>query len=363
MTMCGILGLYNIHQDPLNVRNFHLSSLSIRHRGPDDEGYLLVDLGGKKVIPCRGQDSDPGLGLPDVTSFYDKPFSLALAFRRLSILDLSTKGHQPMSTADGQYWIIFNGEIYNYLELKGELIKLGYQFASTSDTEVLLNGYIEWGNGMLNKLVGMFAFAILDFHQRKLFLARDFFGVKPLYYLLKNECFAFASEAKALLKLDHVDRTADAEAVYLYLRHGLTDHDGTSLWKDIRKLPPAHFLEISLDTPGIAKPQRYWQLEGERHLDVSFLDATSQLRDLFMQSIRWHLRSDVPVGAALSGGVDSSAIVAAMRQIQGEGLDLHTFSYLADDPALNEERWADLAGRSASAMIHKTIFSADQLID
>jgi asparagine synthase (glutamine-hydrolysing) len=316
-----------------------------------------------QVTLCKGTDSDPQLELPDIRNCYESSFSLAFGFRRLSILDLSITGHQPMSSRNGRHWIIFNGEIYNYVELREELKNFGYKFTSTSDTEVLLAGYSQWGSSLLNKLIGMFAFAILDLDKRALFLARDFFGIKPLYYTFKKNRFAFASEAKALLEMEHVERTVDPGAAYLYLRHGLTDHDETSLWRDIRKVPPAHFLEVPLDSPDSIRPQRYWCLEPDRHLNISFSDAAVQLREMFLQNIRLHLRSDVPVGAALSGGIDSSAIVAAMRQVQRAELDLHTFTYLADDPVLNEEKWADLAGESTGATVHKTAFSADNLVN
>ena len=181
--MCGILGLCSLDQQSINVKNLHQCNSILRHRGPDDEGYLLAALDRNELSLCKGSDSDPNLQLPDVTSCYDGSFSLGLAFRRLSILDLSISGHQPMSSNDGKYWIVFNGEIYNYVELRQELQKFGYQFHSTSDSEVLLTGYIHWGSDLLNRLVGMFAFAILDLNQRRLFLARDFFGIKPLYYV------------------------------------------------------------------------------------------------------------------------------------------------------------------------------------
>lgn len=361
--MCGILGLCLFERKPLNVENFHKSASVLRHRGPDDEGYLFMDPSKQQITLCKGADSAPYLELPDITDCYESLFSLALGFRRLSILDLSISGHQPMSSKDDKYWIIFNGEIYNYVELRQELKMLGHQFTSTSDTEVLLAGYCQWGSGLLNKLIGMFAFAILDLNKRTLFLARDFFGIKPLYYIRKDNRLAFASEAKALLEIEHVERIVDATAAYLYLRHGLTDHDESSLWRDIRKLPPAHFWEIPLEAEHMTQPQRYWCLDAHKHSNISFADAAAQLRDMFLRNVRLHLRSDVPVGAALSGGIDSSAIVSAMRQIQGSDLDLHTFTYLADDPNLSEEKWAVLAGRHASAQIHKTIFSAEDLAD
>ena len=360
--MCGIMGLCNINNETVDVRQLYSCSASLRHRGPDDEGYLLADLRSHNVTPCRGPDSDKDLHLPDIRNFLDSSYSLAFAFRRLSILDLSISGNQPMASADGKYWIVYNGEIYNYVELREELSRLGYQFASTSDTEVLLNGYIQWGGKVLNRLEGMFAFAILDLHQKRLFLARDFFGIKPLYYSLKDGVFTFASEAKALISMSHISKTIDPQGVYLYLRHGLTDHDDSSLWRDVRKIPAAHYLEIGLDAPGSMHLGRYWQLNTGETLDISYQEAAERLRELFVRNIRLHLRSDVPVGTALSGGVDSSSIVAMTRQIQGSGLDLHAFCYLNDDPSLNEEKWADLAARNAAAKIHKTTFSPDHFI-
>jgi asparagine synthase (glutamine-hydrolysing) len=361
--MCGILGLCAFHKKPIDLKNFHRSTSAIHHRGPDDEGYLFMNLDEGQIVRCKGGDSDPDLDLPDITSCYERSFSLAFGFRRLSILDLSVSGHQPMSSEDGKYWIVFNGEIYNYVELREELNKIGYEFTSASDTEVLLAGYREWGSDLLNRLIGMFAFVILDLNRRIIFLARDFFGIKPLYYTLKNDRLAFASEAKTLLEMEQVERTVDPTAAYLYLRHGLTDHDESTLWRDIRKLPPAHFWEVLLDEPCTTKPRQYWCLELDRHLNISFSDAAAQLRDMFLQNVRLHLRSDVAVGAALSGGIDSSAIVAAMRRIQGADRNLHTFSYLADDPVLSEEKWADLANQSVNATVHKTIFSADNLVE
>lgn len=197
--MCGIVGVYNIQKQPIDLDSLVKSTGAIRHRGPDDEGYLLVNLARGVAVPCGGEDTDPRLGLPGIDTCLSEPFDFAFGFRRLSILDLSPSGHQPMSSPDGRYWIIFNREIYNYIELRAELTSLGYEFLSTSDTEVLLAGYIHWGVKMLPRLVGMFAFAILDVQMRKMFLTRDFFGIKPFYYALNDRRFAFASEAKALM--------------------------------------------------------------------------------------------------------------------------------------------------------------------
>lgn len=360
--MCGILGICNTQKQPIDLDALLRSTRAIRHRGPDDEGYLLVNLSHGITVPCGGADTDPRLGLPGIENCFDQPFDFAFGFRRLSILDLSPSGHQPMSSPDGRYWIIFNGEIYNYIELRAELTNLGYKFLSTADTEVLLAGYIHWGVKMLPKLVGMFAFAILDVQMRKLFLARDFFGIKPLYYVLNDHRFAFASEAKALIALANVGRRINPDALYLYLRYGLTDQGHETLWNEIHHLPAAHYLEVSLDTPGpYARPTQYWQIDLSTRLNLSASEAAEQLRQLFLENIRFHLRSDVPVGAALSGGIDSSSIVSAMRYHQGDQ-EIHTFSYVADNPAVNEEAWIDLVSQHAQTIAHKTRIGTTDLV-
>jgi len=267
-----------------------------------------------------------------------------------------------MTTADGRFSIVFNGEIYNYLELRAELVKLGHQFQSQSDTEVLLHAFSEWGPACLPRLVGMFAFALLDLLERRLFLVRDFFGIKPLYYTNRHGVFAFASEIKALLELPGIQRTANPHRVFDYLRWGRTDHGNETLLSDIRQVPAAHFLELSLDSSGESRLQRFWRLDTSQRITLSLKEAAAKLRDLFLENIRLHLRSDVPVGAALSGGIDSSAIVAAMRLVE-PNLDLHTISYIADDPALSEDCWVDLAGSKARAIVHKVKAAPDEMMD
>lgn len=360
--MCGIVGVYNTQKQPIDLETFFKSTEAIRHRGPDDEGYLLVNSSQGIVVPCGGENTDSRLGLPKIEKYFSQPFDFAFGFRRLSILDLSPSGHQPMTSFDGRHWIIFNGEVYNYIELRAELTHLGYEFSSTSDTEVLLAGYIHWGAKMLTKLAGMFAFAILDMQMRKLFLARDFFGIKPLYYALNEDRFAFASEAKALIALGDVSPCVNPSALYMYLRYGLTDQDDRTLWNEIHHLPAAHYLEISLDSPKPSvHPTRYWQIDLATRLSLSASEASEQLRNFFLENIRFHLRSDVPVGAALSGGIDSSSIVSAMRYHQGNQ-EIHTFSYIADDPKINEEPWVDLVGQDAKTIVHKTRISTTDLI-
>lgn len=320
----------------------------LKHRGPDDQGYLLFSSDGAKV----------GHTWP----YQNGVAGVVLLHRRLSILDMSENGWQPMVSTDGRYYIVFNGEIYNYLELRQELHALGYQFRSHSDTEVLLAAYAQWGSQALVRLIGMFSFAVLDTRARRLFLARDVFGIKPLYYAFGPDGFAFASEIKALLELPWVSRRVNPDRLYLYLRFGATDHGSETLFTDIRQLPPAHYLEVSLDAPWPVRPVRYWQVDLSQRLELSFEEAAERLRELFLESVRLHLRSDVPVGAALSGGIDSSSIVMAMRYLQGKNLELHTFSYVPDDPAISEERWVDLVGHAAGAVRHKVRISADECL-
>jgi asparagine synthase (glutamine-hydrolysing) len=343
--MCGIAGFLG---SGVEASTGPLATLA--HRGPDDSGWVTHD-----AHPAGAR------------------FHSLLLHRRLSILDLSEAGHQPMANADAGHTIVFNGEIYNYRELRGELQSLGCTFRTQTDTEVLLQAYATWGPACLRRLIGMFAFAIRDERRRVLFLARDFFGMKPLYYvqgrLTPNPSpegrggivFAFASEIKALLDWLPLRRTVQPQRLYEYLRWGCTDHGGETLWSEILQVPAAHYLEIPLDRPGVAQPVRYWNLPAGDTLDLSFDEAARRLREMFLHNVGLHLRSDVPVGAALSGGIDSSAIVAAMRVVEPNA-DIHAFSYIADDPAVSEERWAELVGAQAQAVVHKVWANPDELL-
>jgi asparagine synthase (glutamine-hydrolysing) len=307
----------------------------------------------RRAVRCGGLDTDPSLDLPPTDAFSDECFDLVFGFRRLAILDLSSAGHQPMRTPDGRYYIILNGEIYNYLELRAELEALGHTFRSHSDTEVLLNAYVRWGAAALNRLVGMFAFAVLDVHERMLFLARDFFGIKPCYYAYWRGGLAFASEIKALLDLPGVSRRVNPQRLHDYVRFGVTDHGAETLFAEVHQLPAAHYLEIPLSPTGQVRPVRYWQVDLSRRLNLTFEDAAHRLREMFLENIRLHLRSDVPVGVSFSGGIDSSSIVTVMRRLQGKELRLSTFSYIADDTALNEEGWVDLVTSETGATPYK----------
>ena len=351
--MCGILGIVEQAHSVVNLTEARRALASIRHRGPDDEGYLLYNSAEGVVQPCGGSDTNPCVGLPDMDNYAGKPFNIVLGHRRLSIIDLSPRGHQPMASANGRYWIVFNGEIYNYLELRAELGKKRHIFQTESDTEVILAAYQEWGAKMLNHFIGMFAFAILDLQERKIFLGRDCFGIKPLYYVFNDNKFAFASEIKALLELRGVTRKANPQRLYEFLRFANTDYGDGTMFSDVRQLPAAHYLMFSLDSFSPVNPIRYWSIELDQKKDISYGEAVNKMRDLFEESVRLHIRSDVPVGACLSGGLDSSAIVAFMRKLGEPDQELHTFSYIDDHPTLSEEIYVNMVNANYSTIGHK----------
>jgi len=343
--VCGLFGLVDAPPGLLDVALVKKLIELLDHRGPDDRGWLALS----------GREVRTGSEMADLTG------DVVLLHTRLSILDLSPAGHQPMSTPDGRFHLAFNCEIYNYLELRDELESHGHNFTSGTDTEVLLLAWSEWGAEALGRLVGMFAFALVDAERRVLVLARDHFGIKPLYYAPLSGRFAFASEIPPLLQLPGVTRRANPQRVYDYLRWSLLDHGCDTMFAGIRQVQPGHWLELPLDAPERLAERPYWQLEPQRLNDISLEEAAGRLRDLYLDSVRIHLRSDVPVGCAFSGGIDSSANVAAMRFLSGDELKLHTFSYLPDDPELSEKRWIDLLVRQVGAVSHAVTPTAEEL--
>lgn len=345
--MCGILGFYG--RKPQHYDAGFLSTLidAQAHRGPDEQGCLLYNRGELHIsheTPAQGTEAQVGL-------FH----------RRLSIIDLAG-GWQPMSTADGRYHIIFNGEIYNYIELRDELEAAGHRFSTTCDTEVLLVGYAHWGVAVLPRLIGMFAFAIFDIQTEQMLLARDPFGIKPLHYAISGDRLVFSSEIKTMLQFPDISRAVNPSVLYNYLRYGMTNYNEDTMFADVSSLPAASYLLLSPDRPLKVEPVSYWSLTPDVNTDISFDEAAAHVRELFLQSVRLHLRSDVPVGAALSGGIDSSAIVMAMRHLEGDRLDLHTFSYIADDPKLSEEQWIDIVIAASGATGHKIYADAGSLV-
>jgi asparagine synthase (glutamine-hydrolysing) len=331
--MCGIAGgFWYRDQDDIDVR---LSSAltCLRHRGPNDSGYEVVRKGGRTI---------------------------AIGQTRLSIIDLSSGGHQPMLSADGHLALVFNGEIYNYKELRDELRALGRTFRSESDTEVLLEAYAAWGTACLRRLVGMFAFAVHDRARGRIFCARDAFGIKPFFYEWSDDGFLFASEQSALRALRNKAFEPDLQRGYDYLVHGDYDSNERSFLKGVRHLPPGTFLDIELASSARVEPTIWWRAP-TAETGLSFDDAVDAVREQFLLNVKLHLRSDVQLGMALSGGIDSSAVVCAVRHLAPD-IPIHTFSYIADDSRLSEEKWVDLVNDNVGAIAHKVRVTSDDLV-
>lgn len=313
--MCGISGIWD--------REHRLSPIApmmeaLHHRGPDDEGYLFLNTDSGDSFEAGGAATVAELKLPPVGSTSFENYDLAFGSRRLAILDLSSAGHMPMPYGGGKLWITYNGEIYNYLELREELGALGHAFSSHSDTEVILAAYAEWGIDCLSHFNGMFAFALWDAYRQRLFCARDRFGIKPFYYHWDRDAFFFASEIKSLLQHPAVPRKANDQAIFDYLSRLLSDHNDQSFFDDIHSLPPAHFLVIDISTMQLTIEQ-WWQASINPEIGVSSRDngeeVYSEFRALLEDAIRVRLRSDVPVGTCLSGGLDSSSIVCLANEL------------------------------------------------
>jgi asparagine synthase (glutamine-hydrolysing) len=347
--MCGIFGY--IATAPRGNVEDEAESLAkaLRHRGPDGYGYEALDAAGTWHSET------------EVRAGRCSAARVLLGQTRLAIIDLSADGRQPMSSPDGRYRIVFNGEIYNYLELRAELESLGETFRTRTDTEVLLRAYMRWGSEALNRLVGMFAFAIHDGKRGVVFCARDFFGIKPFYCAALPGRFAFASEVNALLRLDGAPRRLDHEASFQFLRYGRVDYGAGTMIEGLQQLPPAHFMEVSPETGKPLRVERYWSIDLERRSDLSFADAAERLQALLMDSVRLHLRSDVTIGVTLSGGIDSSVIACAIRRLEPD-MPIRTFSYVADNPELSEERWVDLVNGAIGAEPNKVVLDPEEMI-
>jgi asparagine synthase (glutamine-hydrolysing) len=343
--MCGIAGI--VATRPIERLPHRLRRLSqlLEHRGPDDQGFLTWE-GGPFSL---GRD-------PDRLA----PGSVALVHRRLSIVDLSAQGWQPMADAAGRHAIVLNGEIYNHPELRAEMEAAGVVFRSRSDTEVLLHLLMREGIDGLKRAVGMFAFAYIDADARHILLARDPFGIKPLYIAERGGAIAFASEIRPLVELDFASRLVAPQALFSYLRHAVTDYGQSTFFAGIRQVPAGQVVRIALDGARVEEPRRYWEPTPAPRL--GFDAAAEELGKRFRDSIKLHLRADVPVATTLSGGIDSSAIVAVADRLRGDR-PLATFSYIADDPALDEEAYVDAVASAIHVTPRKIRLAPDQLAD
>ena len=322
--MCGIAGQVNFGK-AIVEQDISAMNDALRHRGPDGFGTYLNE---SKTV---------GLG-----------------HRRLSFLDLSEAGKQPMSAADGKLWITYNGEVYNYVELRAQLEGKGYQFKSHTDTEVILHGYEEWGYDVLNHLKGMFALGIWDGNKKELFLARDRFGIKPLYYYHQNGNFVFASEIKGIKANTTVTTTLDITsfADYFVYRYVPTPK---SIWKEVKKVPVASYLILKAD--GSTEVKQYWNIPFAEKT-ISDKDAVEKFDELFLNSVKTHARSDVPVGSFLSGGYDSSAIIYYMSRF---GYTPSTFAIGFEGWDVSEHLYADMVAKQYHTKHHNLILESQSL--
>jgi asparagine synthase (glutamine-hydrolysing) len=369
--MCGIYGQWNRDGAPIDVHRLIASTTSLRHRGPDDEGYLLANSRSGRLVLCGGADTTAALQLPPVTSFAGDDFDFAFGFRRLAILDLSPAGHQPMASSNGSCWLVFNGEIYNYLELRRELIALGHEFKSGTDTEVILAAYLQWGRQSVKRMRGMWAFAIWDAADRTLFVSRDRFGIKPLYVSHDVARLTFASEAKALIA-GGLEFSPSPVALGTYLAIGRLPcaRDGDTFFQGIGVLPAAHSMIVTAATE---RQYEYWSTPPtEQELRPRRIDSlVEEYGAILTDAIRVHLRADVPIGTCLSGGLDSSSIVAITSKLLREehaaalqrlGRSQQTFSAIYDSEGpWNERRHIDRVLAATGADGNFVLPTADRL--
>jgi asparagine synthase (glutamine-hydrolysing) len=332
--MCGIAGFADTAsiesstgQSPVRLESefslVHRMCEVIRHRGPDDEGIHV----------------EPGLGL---------------GMRRLSIIDLSG-GRQPIHNETSTVWIVFNGEIYNYRELRADLEARGHRFSTASDTESIVHAYEEWGESAFGRLRGMFGIALWDQPRRTLLLARDRAGIKPLHYVERPDRLYFASEIKSLLAAGAVDRRLNLHALDHYLAFLYTPRDA-SIFEGVRKLPPGHYLRWR---DGRAEVRQYWQVATDERFAGTERDAADQLRHVLADAVRSHMVSDVPLGAFLSGGVDSSAVVGFMAQASSR--PVQTFSIGFDEPQFDELEHARTVANHFRTDHHEFVVRPDGL--
>jgi asparagine synthase (glutamine-hydrolysing) len=322
--MCGITGFVNLDGRPADGDLLARMNEAIRHRGPDEDGYYLRE-------------------------------RAAMAMRRLAIIDLAG-GQQPIANEERTAWIVFNGEIYNFRELKGRLEELGHTFRTDCDTEAIVHAYEQYGADCPRHLRGMFAFAIWDERKGELFLARDRVGKKPLLYAKTGDAFVFGSEFSALLRHPSVGREVNREAIHHYLSFSCVPAPLTA-YRDIRKLEPGHTLTLRPD--GEIKVERYWQPDFSQKLDLTEEEAGERTLELLRDAVRVRLMSEVPLGAFLSGGVDSSAVVALMSEVSPT--PVKTFSIGFDEQDFSELHHARRVAEHVGAEHHEFIVRPDAL--
>ena len=361
--MCGITGIVALNGQPVDLRVLQRMNDVQAHRGPDGEGFIVSWPESNGFCSTFLRHTSQPRSTP--------PVRVALGHRRLAILDLSDRGLQPMSTGASGAWIVFNGEIYNHQELRSELESRGRYFNTRTDTEVLLQSYLEWGEECLQRLDGMFAFGIWDGARGRLFCARDRLGIKPFYYATPEDHFIFASEIKGLLPFPGLKTAADDEAVMGFLMHGNCDYRERTIFRDVQALPAAHALTIDVASRQVTR-WCYWKPAPEP-LVAGMDDSTrvATLRDMLLATARSHLISDVRAGSCLSGGLDSSAVVGLIGKIWREqpsaasalGDRFDTFTSCYEYAELDERQYALQVANSVGATPHLVFPTASDFWD
>jgi asparagine synthase (glutamine-hydrolysing) len=352
--MCGISGV--VYKTPQkSVNDLVLMNNTIKHRGPDDEGFVV--LSNEQLIVAGGEDTNqsswgqntlyqPLLRIEDL----DTPsITVGLGHRRLSILDLSPTGHQPMCSNTKRYWITFNGEIFNYIELREELKSLGYVFSTGSDTEVILFSYQHWGEHCQEKFNGMWSFVIYDHFTNEIFLSRDRFGIKPLYYWIsKDNDFYFGSEIKQFTVCKGWNANLNHQRAYDYLFYALTDHTDETMFDGVFQIPAGCCFKFNIAKNNISFKKKIdwykWYIPAKAKAGEDYTKAKVKFLDLYKSAIELHLRSDVSIGSALSGGLDSSAIVSYINILLKNEDKAHlqkTFSSCSTDERYDERKWME----------------------
>jgi asparagine synthase (glutamine-hydrolysing) len=363
--MCGIGGIIKLKKSGINLADGALKlSQTLRHRGPDDEGYLFFNEG--DTLCAYADDTQKESIGNDFNFSARKPiteipgdFIGVLMHRRLAIIDTGAAGHQPMCDDRGELWVTYNGEIYNYIELRKELEILGCVFRTNSDTEVLLYAYQRWGESCLHKLNGMFAFALWDKARKKVFCARDPSGVKPFYYYLQNGIFCFASELKALRKLEFVETQVNERAVHHYLVYDALEYEPESFLKNVFELQGSHYLSLDLSS-GQHELKKYFEIDPHHTIEHTLDDAIAEVRTLLTDAIVKRLRSDVAVGCCLSGGIDSSVISGVIAQ---HNKNFNAFTATFPGEAIDESGYAKEVVNFTGARWHTVTPTEQDLVD
>ncbi len=339
--MCGIAGIASIsNKQKIDFGILKRMTAQIAHRGPDDEGYLLFDIRRKLAQPFCGKDSSSEVREHLNECSGDNPAELGFGFRRLPTVELHESGHQPMLDAELGLAIIFNGEIYNHMQLRAELQAKGYHFFSHSDTEVIIKAYHLWGDACVHRLNGMWAFSIWEIAAKRLFMSRDRFGIKPFYYSRTGDMLYWGSEIKQLLECP-IKRSLNHAMIWRSMKvNSLMVYDDETYWEAVHALKPGHNMILQA---GKLRIEEYYHLEIDNfeQSSLGFDEAKEQYRELFLDSLKLQLRSDVPVGASLSGGMDSGAIVCSASRILP--YQMRTFSvYYDSDPAFDERPYIEI---------------------